>query len=71
MHVLIYLFIRAETVVRGCSVKKGFLKNLTKFVVKHLSWSLQALRLATLLKRDSKPAALLKRDSNTGVSLRI
>ena len=39
-----------------CSIKKGFLKNLAKFIGKHLSQSLffnkvASLRLATLLKK--------------------
>ena len=47
-----------------CSVKKGVLKNVVNFTGKHLPWSLflinlQALRSATLLKRDSFTDAFL------------
>ena len=44
--------------------KKGVLKNLAKFIGKHLCWSLFFNRVAGI-----RPAALSKRDSNTGVFL--
>ena len=43
--------------------KKGVLKNFSSFTEKHLFWSLFWIKLS--------PAALLKRDSNTGVFLWI
>ena len=47
-----------------CSVKKGVLKNFANFTGKYLCWSLflinlQALRSATLLKRNSNTAVFL------------
>ena len=47
-----------------CSVKKDFLKNFANFKGKHLCWSLFLIKL-----QASRPATLLKRDSNTGVFL--
>ena len=46
--------------------KKGTLKNFANFAVKHLCWglfliTLQALRSATLLKRDSNAGVFLRK----------
>ena len=46
----------AEAVVRGCSVKKGVLRNFTKFTGKHLCQSLFFNKVA-----DLRPATLLKK----------
>ena len=46
------------------SVKKGVFRNFTNFTGKHLCWSLFLIELQTF-----RPAALLKRDSKTGVLL--
>ena len=48
---------------RRCSVKKGVLKNSGNFTGKHLRWSL------FLILQAFRPKTLLKRDSNTNVSL--
>ena len=48
------------------SVKKCVLKNFAIFTGKHLRWSLSLIKLQAF-----SPAALLKRDSNTGVFLCI
>ena len=45
---------------RRCSVKKGALKNLWNFTVKHLCWSLFLIKLQTF-----RPATILRRDSST------
>ena len=45
--------------------KKSVLKNFTNFTGKQLCWSLFFIKL-----QSSRPATLLKRDSNTGVFLR-
>ena len=45
--------------------RKGCSKNFPNFTGKHLCWSLFLMKLQAF-----KPAHLLKRDSNTGVSLR-
>ena len=47
-----------------CSVKIGVLKNLGNFTGKHLYWSLFLIKLQIF-----RPAALLRRDSNTGFFL--
>ena len=44
--------------------KKAALKNLSIFAEKRLCWSLFLIKLWVF-----RPATLLKRDSNTGVSL--
>ena len=46
--------------------KTGVLKNLGKFIGKHLCWCLFLKMLQAL-----RAAILLKRDSNTGVILRL
>ena len=51
---------------RRCSIKKHVLKNLENFTGKHVCWSLFSIKL-----RAFRPATSLKRDSNTGVFLRI
>ena len=51
---------------RRCSLKKAVLKNFALFRGKYLSWSLFLIMLQAM-----RPAPLLKRDSNTGVFLRI
>ena len=48
---------------RRCSTRTGALKNFANFTGKHRCWSL------FLIKLQARPAALLKRDSNTGVFL--
>ena len=45
-----------------CSIRKGVLRNFTKFSGKHLCQSLFFDKVASL-----RPATLLKRDSGTGV----
>ena len=52
-----------EAVFQRCSIKKGVLKNFTKFTGKHLCQSLFFNKVAGL------PATLLKRDLGTGVFL--
>ena len=47
-----------------CPVKRGVLKNFTSFTGKQLCWNLFLINLEVF-----RPAALLKRDSNTGVFL--
>ena len=49
---------------RKCSIKKAALKDFAIFKGKHLCWSL-------FLIKAFRPAILLKRNSNTGVLLRI
>ena len=51
---------------QGCSVKKRVLKIFANFTGKDLGWSLFLIKLQAL-----KPATLLKRHSNTGVSCEI
>ena len=51
---------------RRCSIKKGVHKNFTKFTGKHLRQSLFFNKVAGL-----RPATLWKRDSSTGIFLRI
>ena len=46
----------AEAVAQMCSVKKGVLKNVTKFTGKHLCQSLFLNKVV-----DLRPATLLKR----------
>ena len=41
-------FHRAETVTRRCSVKKGVLRNFTKFLGKHLCQNLFSNKIAGL-----------------------
>ena len=53
-----------EVPIGRCSIKRAVLKNFATFTGKQLCWSLfliklQALRSATLLKRDSKTGVLL------------
>ena len=50
-----------------CSVKKDVLKNFANFARKHLRSS----HFLTKLQAWSRPATLLKKDSNTGVFLWI
>ena len=45
-------------------IKKAVLKNIAIFTEKHLRWSLFLIKL-----QESKPATLLKRDSNTGCEI--
>ena len=47
-----------------CSIEKAVLKNFAIFTGKHLCWSLLLIDLRAL-----RPAAFLKRDSNTGKHL--
>ena len=61
---LLNSFENARNSHRRCSVKKGVLKNFANFTGKCLRLSLfliklQALRLATLLKRDSNTGVFL------------
>ena len=49
---------------RRCSMKKGVLKDFANFAQKHLCWSLFLIKL-----HASRPASLLKGDSNTIVFL--
>ena len=51
----------SEAAVRRCS-SKGVLKNFAIFTRKHLFWSFFLIKLQAY-----RPAALLKRNSNTGV----
>ena len=51
---------------RSCSIEKTVLKNFLIFRGKHLCWSLLLIDLRAL-----RPATFFKRDSNTGVFLRI
>ena len=51
----------SEAAVRRCS-SKGVLKNFAIFTGKHLCWSFFLIKLQAY-----RPAALLKRNSNTGV----
>ena len=55
-----------EAATRGVLLKKGVLKKFVIFTGKHLCWSLFLRKLQVL-----RPAILLKRDSNTGIFLRI
>ena len=48
---------------RRFSAKQGVLKNFANFTGKHRCWSL------FLIKLQARSAALLKRDSSTGVFL--
>ena len=57
---LVNIFIQNQS--PGCSVKKGVLKNFTKFTGKHLCQSLFFNKVAGL-----RPATLLKRDSGADV----
>ena len=51
---------------RRYSLKKGVLKNFANFKGKQLCWSLYLMKLQTW-----RPAALLKRDSNTDIFCQI
>ena len=59
---LVNIFIQNQS--PGCSMKKGVLKNFTKFTGKHLCQSLFFNKVAGL-----RPATLLKRDSGADVFL--
>ena len=59
-----YIISVARSSHRSCSIKKGILKNFSKFTGKHLCQSLFFNKVAGL-----RPAILLKRDSGTGVFL--
>ena len=61
---LVNIFIQNQS--PGCSMKKGVLKNFTKFTGKHLCQSLFFNKVAGL-----RPATLLKRDSGADVFLWI
>ena len=65
----------SEAVAQKCSVKKGVLKNLAKFIGKLLCWSFVSNKIQVFLIKVAgcfvKLFFSLKRDSNTGVFLWI
>ena len=59
--VQVNFFLQYRSSYRRCSIKKAVLKNFAIFTGKHLCWGLFLIKLQV-----SRPATLLKRDSNTG-----
>ena len=59
--VQVNFFLQYRSSYRRCSIKKAVLKNFAIFTGKRLCWGLFLIKLQV-----SRPATLLKRDSNTG-----